>query len=181
MYRVSEAVKDELFERSRLSLKGIGVYDEDLIEEEKRSGDPMYHLLFFPYMVYGLPNGHSCSYIDRVLFTAIDICKRRVGISLTLNTTNKRVLTRICSPEIRNHKLKMTFLWMLMFVEPVVQDFIKSLYKDPEKKKHFQDVAPFILGAVRHTLLLGFDEFTITKRKNDFYTETLIPTYTIGK
>lgn len=68
-----------------------------------------------------------------------------------------------------------------MFVEPVVQDFIKSLYKDENKRKHFQDTAPFILNAIRITLLQGFDEFNISKRKNDFYNNALIPTYTIGK
>jgi hypothetical protein len=165
--------------RARDSFEKEG--DEDKVEEVRRDGDPMYHMLFFPYTEYMLPNGVACCYLDRVLFTAIDICKRRVGLTLTLNATNKRVFNRIVSPEIRNFKLKITFLWMLMFAEPVVQDFIKSLYKDKERLQHFKDMIPYILNAVRYTLAQGFDEFNIRRHKLNFFHKTLLPACTIGK
>ena len=155
--------------------------DIEAIEETKRKKDPLYFLLYFPNIKLSLKNNNTThAYIDRFLFTAIDICERKIGLSMYDDPLIKRVCKQVCSPEIRNQGLKLFILFALMWLEPVVIDFVRASYTCKKRLQRFNEILPHLLSRVYHILHSGFNIYNIKAIKNDFINTYLIPWYQVG-
>ena len=175
--QLNEEQKKRILKEAQKEFVSLTFEDEN--EQKKRDACPLYHLLYYPYIEYSVADNVSCTYIDRVLFSAIDVCKRRTGIALEEDPLVKRVLEHMYDVRIRDHKLKITALFFLMWIEPRVLEFFRSLYvPQSEELTHFNDIVPNILKNVSEICLQGYDVYTIKyKIKVVFFEKCLLKLY----
>jgi len=151
-------------------------------EEKKMSRCPLYHLLYYPYVKYELSSGVSCCFIDRVLYSAIYVCREKIGVSLEQEHIMKRVIAQLYDPDVKDHAWKITGLFMLMYAVPVVVEFFEKLYHDNhEELAHFKEILPYIFKQIQRILHSGYDIYNIeNKIYKELYTEHILKLYTTG-
>lgn len=178
-YELNEEQKQAVLEKANTELVG---YDEEIIENQRCQRDPLYHLLFFPDTIYTLGNSaNKWTYINRVLFSVFDVCERRVGTALKERPLIRRVFTRMLEPDIKDHKLKIVMLFLLMHIEPTVVDFFRSLYEPKSLELlHFNNIVPYVVSQAAYCIQnTAFNIYNIKKLKENFY-GTLMVAYMSG-
>jgi hypothetical protein len=157
-------------------------FDISSIDEEKKRVDPLYALLYFPNIVLKVPNtiNEHHQYIDRMLYTALYYCENKIGGAFYNDVLVARVFKQICSPGIKNNGLKVFALFALMWLEPVVIDLMRSLYKCKKRLERFNEILPHVLKHVAGVLYSGFNIYNVTAIKEQFIFEHVIPLYQTG-
>ena len=148
--------------------------DKDIFDRDCEAC-PFYHLLYAPNVMYD--NGFT--YIDRIMFTAFDICHRRVGISLAANPLVSRIFKQLCTPS-TDTRMKITMLLCLMLIEPKIIEWFKSMYRKPKNLAKFETCLPHFMNATTALMTsIGFNIYTSSHIIND-YINDIVTIYQSG-
>ena len=175
-YIVTQEVVEIIQKKNKKEFKNI---DVDAIDCKLKDDDPIYRLLYFPNEIIQIYNTEY-TYINRFLYTIIDICARRIGLQFYQSAIVKRVLTRVHASDVKNHKLKLFTIFALMHLEPVVIDFVRASYKNKVRLNRFNEILPALLMTVQELLHTDFGPYNIVPKLNYFLRDVLVPLFQTG-
>ena len=183
-FRVKRNVYAEMCKRYKTKHNGDDDDDDEKdtinYENKRYEEDPLYQLLYRPNERRLQPNGVYSDYIDRFLYTAVCICENKAGRALVDDALILRVYRSIVSENINDNALKILALWLLMWAEPVIIDFVRSQYKNTQYLEKFNVALPYMMQCIDKMLHSGFNIYNIRDKQRQLIYDELIPTYIVG-